>query len=120
MYLVKPQELTPVSHAELIERQQRFKLAGILRLTELMLDAAEKGDWNTLEALERERNFELADFSASPEFFETSDNVAEAYASLLVLNEQIVALVESAREVLNRQFSKDRKQNDVARIYREF
>lgn len=120
MYLVKPHDLTPVSQAELIERQQRFKLAGILRLTELMLDAAEKGDWNTLEHLERERNTELSDFSAVPEFIDNSDQVAEAYASLLVLNEQIVSLVETAKEALSRQFTDDRKQNAAARAYREF
>ena len=117
MYLVKPHDMTPVSQAELIERQQRFRLAGILRLTELMLDAAEKGDWNTVDNLEHERWTELSDFSIAPEVFDTSDNIAEAYASLLVLNEKIMTLAEAAKESLRQEYKQNRKQNNVAKIY---
>lgn len=120
LYLVKPQNLTPVAEAELVNRQQRFKLAGILRITELMLSAAEHGDWQDLENLERERKLELSEFSVSREFFEASDNVAEAYASLLFLNDKIMALVEAEKHRLGQKFYGNRQSNKAAMYYRDF
>lgn len=100
MYIVDRQQApTPQQRQELGERQRRFQLARVLRLTETMLQHAEAGDWEELETLERQRKDEL-DQCFDLQNAQPSLEVAEALTALMSLNERIVALVRAARDAL--------------------
>lgn len=79
------------------ERGRRFQLARVLKVTEQMLEQANAGNWDMVEDLEAQRSVELQ------ECFQMQDDgpselVAEALATLIYLNEQLVQIVRYARE----------------------
>lgn len=73
-------------------------MADALLLTESMLELARCGDWEAVTRLEETRRAAIAKcFSKSvPE--EQSDIFAEALAAMLQMNEELVSLLECARE----------------------
>ncbi|HTQ98561.1 MAG TPA: flagellar protein FliT [Candidatus Acidoferrum sp.] len=81
---------------EIHRRRQRVQLARLLQITEKMLEYAQAGDWPAVEELEAMRKQEL---DACYEMQQQAPSlvVAEALATLLYLNDQIVALVKLAR-----------------------
>lgn len=85
--------------AEIHQRRQRIQLARLLQLTEKMLEYAQVGEWAEVEALEMQRKDEL-DMCYEMQQQAPSLLIAEALATLLYLNDQIVALVKIARNKL--------------------
>jgi hypothetical protein len=79
------------------ERGRRYQLARVLKVTEQMLEQANAGNWDMVEDLEAQRSLELQ------ECFQMQDDgpselIAEALATLIYLNEQLVQIVRYARE----------------------
>jgi len=85
--------------AEIHQRRQRIQLARLLQLTEKMLEFAQSGDWVAVEDLEAQLKDEL-DMCYEMQQQAPSLLIAEALATLLYLNDQIVALVKIARNKL--------------------
>ncbi|HWK54171.1 MAG TPA: flagellar protein FliT [Hyphomicrobiales bacterium] len=119
MYIVDRQPApTPQQRQELSERERRFQLARVLRLTETMLQRAEAGAWEELEMLERERKDEL-DQCFDMQCAQPSLDVAEALAALVHLNERIVALVREARDALGAAHRAESGRHRAAGAYSE-
>jgi hypothetical protein len=79
------------------ERGRRFQLARVLKVTEQMLEQANAGNWDMVEDLEAQRSLELREcFQMQDD--QPSELVAEALATLIYLNEQLVQIVRYARE----------------------
>ncbi|MGV3592806.1 MAG: flagellar protein FliT [Gammaproteobacteria bacterium] len=79
------------------ERGRRFQLARVLKVTEQMLEQANAGNWDMVEDLEAQRSLELQEcFSMQDD--SPSELIAEALATLIYLNEQLVQIVRYARE----------------------
>ena len=100
MHLVpSPGRPDPVTSLEIHKRRQRVQLARLLQITEKMLECAQDNDWLAVEELETLRKGEL---DACFEMQQQSPSllIAEALATLLYLNDQIVALVKLARDDL--------------------
>jgi len=84
------------------DRDRRFRLARVLHVTERMLQHAQSGRWQEVEELEAQR---LQDMEACCNLQELvlPEELAEALATLLVLNEQLVDLVRHARRQLDQE-----------------
>ncbi len=96
--------------------RHRFQLARLLRSTEEILHCAQLGDWESVEALEKQRQLELAAcFTGEGE--EPSPLVAEALATLLHMNNQIADLVKTAKLELVAEQKRLESQRSVAGQY---
>ena len=82
---------------ELVEKQRRFQLARLITLSEEMLEAARVADWEKVEQLELLRRVELDECFAM-QHDNPSLLIAQALATLVHINEQIVYLVKQARD----------------------
>jgi len=98
------------------ERNRRFQLAYLLRLTESMLEHAREGEWHRLEELEMQRSLELKEC-----FHWRGDNqselIAEALATLLQLNESLIEVVRFAREKLANEQHADHQKISAVKAY---
>jgi hypothetical protein len=100
------------------ERGRRFQLARVLKVTEQMLEQANAGNWDMVEELEAMRSLELQ------ECFQMQDDgpselIAEALATLIYLNEQLVQIVRYARERAAADRFEHRKALTAASAYSE-
>lgn len=77
---------------------QYQRLANVLNTTRDMLELAGEGEWDRVAELERERRDDLAKCFDTPISEEHGELVAEALAVMLHLNEELMALLSSARE----------------------
>ena len=77
------------------------KLSSILRLTQHMLEAAKQGDWVEVAEGESRRQSLLNDCFQVPVEPHLAEVSAEALATMLHLNEELVALLETAKAELS-------------------
>jgi hypothetical protein len=73
-------------------------LANILLMTQEMLELARDEDWSKVTDLEEERRNLLATCFASPIPEEQSQLFSEALAAMLQMNEEMIGLLEAAKE----------------------
>lgn len=119
VYLVEKQgELDWASRQEIHQRRQRIQLARLLQITEKMLGHAQQGEWQTVEELEALRKTEL-DTCYDLQQQSPSLLVAEALATLLYLNDQIVELVKVARSNLMQEHGQFAKVRQTVNRYQE-
>ena len=102
---------------QLVEKQLRFTLAGLIRITETMLDLAEKKEWDAVELLEKGRRKELAILDGMALSQAESDDIGEAYVALLSINDRITSLIENEKALLVESFSTIKGKSTVAKIY---
>lgn len=76
----------------------RQSLARLLQFTEEMLACTERGEWDALDALEKERNIELDACFAGAVEHENSPDISDAIAALIQLNDKLVGRVAEERE----------------------
>jgi len=76
---------------------QASKLAFVLKLTQTMLCAAQAGDWIEVSEGELQRRGLLEGGFSTPVDPELSEIFAEALATMLHMNEELVALLEAAK-----------------------
>lgn len=106
------------SEETLRERGRRFQLARVLKVTEHMLEQANAGNWDMVEELEAQRSVELQECFAMQD--ETpSEMIAEALATLLYLNEQLVQIVRYAKERTAAERFEQRRALSAASAYSE-
>ena len=98
MRLIRVDTTPEAGSAEVLrERGRRYQLARVLKVTEEMLEQATAGNWDRVEDLEAMRSLELQEcFQMQDEG--PSELIAEALATLIYLNEQLVQIVRYARE----------------------
>ena len=87
-------------------------LAQVLSLTRQMLDHADKGEWEEVTEIEQERRDDLVACFSRPVPSENTELVAEAMATLLHLNEELMAKLRVARSAVmaqGRELTKNRQ-----------
>ena len=82
------------------QARQCRRLANVLTLTKQMLVHADKGEWENVTELELERRDDLSTCFAESTSIADSVLIAEAIAALLHLNEELMAKLKTAREVV--------------------
>ena len=80
---------------------QASQLAAVLRLTQHMLEAAKQGDWVDVAEGEKRRQSLLNECFQAPVEPHLTEVSAEALATVLHLNEELVALLEAAKGELS-------------------
>ena len=80
---------------------QAGQLASVLRLTQRMLEAAQQGDWVEVAEGEARRQSLLQECFEDPIEPHLAEVSAEALATMLHLNEELVALLETAKAELS-------------------
>ena len=83
--------------ALLARRGQCALMANVLTRTSRMLDAARSGDWTLVAAMENKRSQLVKQCFTEPVSAENSEIFSEALAIMLHMNEELVALLESAK-----------------------
>lgn len=108
----------PAGSEELADRRRRFQLARVLKVTGEMIDHANEGCWQQVEALELLRRMELeACFSLQGST--PSPLVAEAMATLMYLNDRLVQVVRHARGQLRDSHGAQSKAFTAVKVYEE-
>ncbi|MDB2316401.1 flagellar protein FliT [Luminiphilus sp.] len=77
---------------------QSALLANILVRTQRMLEAARSDDWPVVTILEKKRSQLVKQCFSEPVGAENSELFSEALAIMLHMNEELVALLEAAKE----------------------
>lgn len=77
---------------------QGLDLANVLLATDEMLQLARAGSWDRVGELERSRHKRLRRCFAQPVHVANSEIFSEALAVMLHLNEELVALLEAAKD----------------------
>ena len=81
----------------LARKGQCALMANILMRTYRMLEAARSGDWDVVTVSEKKRSQLLRDCFAEPIHPANSELFSEALATMLHLNEELVALLTQAK-----------------------
>lgn len=103
---------------EIVDRQLRFTLAGLVKLTERMLGFADQRQWDQVEVLELARRQELEALKGLGSLESMDTDVAEAFAALLSINEQISGLVEREKQEILEKCDEGRSRNQAVSHYR--
>ncbi len=116
--LPTPGKPDQVASMEIHRRRQRVQLARLLQITEKMLEYAQIADWVAVEELETLRKSEL---EACYDLQQQSPSllIAEALATLLYLNDQIVELVKIARSELTTHYNKMARNRPLIDLYQD-
>lgn len=100
------------------QRERRFQLAHLLRLTEAMVEHAKRGEWRQLEELEMVRSVE-AEECFRWKLEAESDLIAEALATLLQLNENLIEIVRYAQALLTDERLEQLQRQKATKAYLE-
>lgn len=111
-------DVPAADYDEVADRRRRFQLARVLKVTGEMMDHANANRWQQVEELELLRRVELeACFSLQGS--QASPLVAEAMATLMYLNDQLVQLVRYARGQLRDSHGAQSKAFSAVKAYEE-
>lgn len=108
------QEQSMVGQAE-----QCRRLAQVLTLTRQMLALAEEGEWEQVAERELDRREDLATCFSDTRPAADAELIAEAMATLLHLNEELMAKLKIARADVMAQGREYNRQRSAAGSYRE-
>lgn len=72
----------------------------VLRLTQLMLESAEQGNWDLLRKLETERSRSLDSLFQHPQMPEALPTIASALQQVIDIDRRCLALGEEARNAM--------------------
>ena len=103
---------------ELHDRQRRFQLARLITLSEKMLEHAKAGYWNEVEEMEIIRRVELEECFAM-QHEQPSLLIAQALATLIHINEQLVLVVRHARDQVRNDGSREAESMHGIRAYQQ-
>lgn len=84
-------------------------MANILMRTHRMLEAARAGDWDVVTVSEKKRSQLLGDCFVTPIAPANSELFSEALAAMLHMNEELVALVQKAKEQVSLNHHSDQR-----------
>jgi hypothetical protein len=84
---------------DLVERSgQCTLLANVLLMTKQMVELAQSQDWDAVAQLEGDRRSLLSDTFSEPVPPEHSEIFSEALAAMLHMNEELMALLKTAKD----------------------
>jgi hypothetical protein len=98
--------------------EQCRRLAHVLGLTKQMLAHADQGEWEQVTQIELERRDDLVACFSGIMSGQDKELVAEAVATLLHLNEELMAKLKVARDVVMAQGQEITKGRNAAHSYR--
>jgi hypothetical protein len=111
--------ITDSSHEkEIHDRQRRFQLARLITLSEEMLEHAKAGSWLEVEEMEIIRRVELEECFAM-QHEQPSLLIAQALATLIHINEQMVLIVRQARDQVSKDHGREVESMQGIRAYQE-
>jgi len=111
--------ITDSSHEkEIHDRQRRFQLARLITLSEEMLEHAKAGSWSAVEEMEIIRRVELEECFAM-QHEQPSLLIAQALATLIHINEQMVLIVRRARDQVSKNHSKEVESMQGIKAYQQ-
>ena len=96
---------------------QCVDLASVLLATDDMLKAAREGYWDRVSEVEAMRRKRLDRCFAQPIMPENSELFSEAIAVMLHLNEELVAVVQQARELVSVNHNQHAKKKEALQHY---
>ena len=96
---------------------QCVDLASVLLATDDMLKAAREGHWDRVSEVEAMRRKRLGRCFAQPIMPENSELFSEAIAVMLHLNEELVAVVQQARELVSVNHNQHAKKKEALQHY---
>lgn len=96
---------------------QCLDMASVLLATDEMLKAAQSGSWDRVSELESSRRKRLDRCFTQPIMPENSELFSEALAVMLHLNEELVAVVQQAREQVSVSRNQHAKKKEALRHY---
>ena len=96
---------------------QCVDLASVLLATDDMLKAAREGRWDRVSEVEAMRRKRLDRCFAQPIMPENSELFSEAIAVMLHLNEELVAVVQQARELVSVNHNQHAKKKEALQHY---
>ena len=96
---------------------QCLDMASVLLATDEMLKAAQVGQWDRVSELESSRRKRLERCFAQPIMPENSELFSEALAVMLHLNEELVGVVQQAREQVSVTRNQHVKKKEALRHY---
>ena len=96
------------------------RLARVLTLTKQMLVHGEEGEWEQVTALELERRDDMATCFSDAALVGDNELIAEAFATLLHINEELMAKVKIAREEVMVQGRELNRVRGAVNCYRDF
>lgn len=103
---------------ELHDKRRRFQLARLITLSEEMLQHAVASDWENVEKLEILRRVELDECFALQNDH-PSLIIAQALATLVHINDQIVYLVKQARDKVGNDQRRDHAAYQASIAYQQ-
>ena len=103
--------------ALLARRGQCALMANVLTRTSRMLDAARSGDWTLVAAMENKRSQLVKQCFSEPVSPENSEIFSEALAIMLHMNEELVALLNTAKANASVKHGDDRKKHKAVAHY---
>ena len=103
---------------EIHDRQRRFQLARLITLSEEMLEHAKAGAWSEVEDMEIIRRVELEECFAM-QHEQPSLLIAQALATLIHINEQMVLIVRQARDQVSKNHSKEVESMQGIKAYQQ-
>ena len=118
MHVVNTSVTESAHETEIHDRQTRFQLARLITLSEEMLEHARAGSWNEVEEMEIVRRVELAECFAM-QHEQPSLLIAQALATLIHINEQLVLAVRHARDQVSRDHSRETASMQGIRAYEQ-
>lgn len=89
----------------------------VLRLTHLMLESAEQGDWDLLRNLETERSRSLDCLFQHPEMPLGLSTIANALQQVMELDRRCIALGEAARSDMAKELHQQVQGQQAVRSY---
>lgn len=118
MHVVNTAVTESAHEQEVHDRQCRFQLARLITLSEEMLAYARAGSWNEVEEMEIIRRVELEECFAM-QHEQPSLLIAQALATLIHINEQMVEVVRRARDQVSRDHSREAGSMHGIRAYQQ-
>ena len=103
---------------EIHDRQRRFQLARLITLSEEMLEHAKAGAWPEVEEMEVIRRVELEECFAM-QHEQPSLLIAQALATLIHINEQLVLIVGQARDQVSKNHGREVESMQGIRAYQQ-
>ena len=104
--------------SESVQAQQCRRLAHVLSLTKQMLAHADKGEWEQVTDTELERRDDLIACFSGTMLTQDTELVAEAMATLLHLNEELMAKLKVARAAVMSQGQEINNSRNAINSYR--
>lgn len=96
---------------------QRTLIRLALEKTQMMLDVARSGNWDDIEALEKERRLVLEQCFEVAVLPDNAEVFSEALAVMLHMNEELVSLLEHAKAEAALRYSTHQKSQTAIKHY---